>query len=97
MNTRLEMLFEKYHFSDKDRYEINQFFSLLPDHKKQNMLDNFDALALKLFKIEEEINTERRILIGDSLDNIRKTIELVKKERLEKEIKGEIDHLKNMV
>ena len=97
MNTRLELLFEKYNLSDKNKYEINQFFFLLPDHKKQNLLNNFETLAFKLTKIEDEINEERNILIWSSLDNIRKTIEMVKKEYLEKEVKGEIDYLRTII
>lgn len=74
MNTRLETLFEKYNFSQKDRYEINQIFLLLPDNKKQNLLNNFEILALKLFKIKEKINIEREILIWGEVENIKNLI-----------------------
>jgi hypothetical protein len=63
MNTRLEMLFEKYNISEKDRYEINQIFLLLPPDKKQNILNNFDLLAFRFKQIHREIDLERRILI----------------------------------
>ncbi|MDR1945140.1 MAG: hypothetical protein LBQ59_03555 [Candidatus Peribacteria bacterium] len=41
MNTYLTRLFDKYNVSDRNKYEILQIFSLLPDDKKQNLLDNF--------------------------------------------------------
>jgi hypothetical protein len=63
MNTRLELLFKNYNISEKNRYEINQLFQLLPSYKKQNLLNNFDVLASRFSEIEEEINTERSILI----------------------------------
>jgi hypothetical protein len=64
MNTLLKALFEKYRVSEKNKYEILQIWSLLPDVKKQNILNNFEALAIKLQKIEEELNTEKEILLG---------------------------------
>ena len=38
MNTKLEKLFEKYNFSQKDRFEISQIFFLLTEERKQNLL-----------------------------------------------------------
>jgi hypothetical protein len=64
MNTLLKALFEKYRVSEKNKYEILQIWSLLPDVKKQNILSNFEALAIKLQSIEEELNTEKEILLG---------------------------------
>jgi predicted Zn-ribbon and HTH transcriptional regulator len=63
MNTRLQKLFENSSLSDKDKYEVNQIFELLPPDKKQNILDNFDVLAFKLTLMHKEIELERRILI----------------------------------
>ena len=74
MNTRLEMLFDKYNVSEKNRYEINQFFSLLPDNKKQNLLNNFQLLAIRLLDIENELNLERNILIWNEVENIKNAI-----------------------
>jgi len=74
MNTRLELLFERYNLSDKNRYEINQFFFLLPDNKKQNLLNNFERLAFRLFQIEDEINEERNILIWNEVKYIEDLI-----------------------
>jgi hypothetical protein len=63
MNTQLKKLFEKSNLSDKDKFEINQVFELLPPDKKQNILNNFDLLAFRLEIIHKEIDLERRILI----------------------------------
>jgi hypothetical protein len=71
MNTRLELLFEKYNLSPKDRYEINQIFWLLPTDKQQNILKNFDVLVFKLEQIHKEIDLERRILIWDLFEDIK--------------------------
>ncbi len=71
MNTRLEMFFEKYNLSEKDRYEINQIFLLLPNDKKQNILKNFDLLAFRFKQIHKEIDLERRILIWDLFQDIK--------------------------
>jgi len=87
MNTRLELLFERYNLSDKNRYEINQFFFLLPDNKKQNLLNNFETLAFKLTKIEDEINKEREILIPDLISRIETVMERVELIELKKQIK----------
>ncbi|MFK7779670.1 MAG: hypothetical protein QM490_00855 [Candidatus Gracilibacteria bacterium] len=71
MNTRLEKLFEKYNLSDKDRYEINQIFGLLPPDRKLNILNNFDILAFRFEQIHKEIDLERKILIGDLVIDIK--------------------------
>jgi len=71
MNTRLELLFEKHNVSDKDRYEINQIFWLLPPNKQQNILRNFDIMIFRFEQIHKEINLERRILIWDLFEDIK--------------------------
>lgn len=70
MNTRLEKLFEIYNFSEKNKYEINQIFWLLPMKKQQNLLNNFNVFAFKIQQINKEINLERRILIWDLFQDI---------------------------
>lgn len=71
MNTRLELLFEKYNVSSKDRYEINQIFWLLPPEKQQNILKNFDIMIFRFKQIHKEIDLERRILIWDLFRDIK--------------------------
>jgi hypothetical protein len=63
MNLLLEKHFEKYGLSEKDRYEINQIFQLLPPEKKQDVLDNFENLIFKIRKFQEDIRIEQEILI----------------------------------
>jgi hypothetical protein len=63
MNVLLEQYFGKYDLSEKDRYEIRQIFQLLPLEKKQNILDNFDVLVLKIKKLQDDIKLEQEILI----------------------------------
>jgi hypothetical protein len=71
MNTKLDILFEKYHVSEKDKYEINQIFWLLPPDKKQNILNNFERLVFRLEGIHKEIDLERRILVWDLFEDIK--------------------------
>ncbi len=71
MNTRLEKLFEKYHLPEKERYEINQIFWLLPLDKKTNLLNNFDTLMIRFEQIHKEIDLERRILVWDLVWDIK--------------------------
>ena len=71
MNTQLQKLFEKSNLSEKDKFEINQIFSLLPANKQNNLLENFDILAFRLEQQHKEIELERRILIWDIFENIK--------------------------
>jgi ubiquitin C-terminal hydrolase len=63
MNANLKKLFEQYNLSEKDRFEINQIFSLLPAEKQLNVLKNFDKLIFNLERQKREIELEKRILI----------------------------------
>jgi len=71
MNTLLEKLFEKYNFSKKDKYEINQIFLFLSNDKKERLLNNFDILAEKVMKIEKESIIEQEILLDKLLIDIK--------------------------
>ncbi len=71
MNTKLKTLFEKYEISDKDKYEINQIFNIISDEKKHLILTNFELLAQKIKKIEEEIMLEQSILLDNILPDIK--------------------------
>ena len=71
MNTQLQKLFEKSNLRDKDKYEINQIFELLPPDKKNNLLGNFDVLVFRLEQMHKEIELERRILIWDIFNDIK--------------------------
>lgn len=90
MNTRLEMLFEKHHVSNKDRYEINQIFWLLPSNKQQNILKNFDTLIFRFEQINKEINIERKILIWNEVSNIKNLIISERINKQKEELRKEI-------
>lgn len=79
MNTKLELLFKQYHVWEHDRYEINQIFEFLPIEKKNNLLNNFEALAKKLQSIHKTIKIEQEILIVDVLSNVKFAIDEAKK------------------
>jgi len=63
MNIYLETLFKKYRLSEKDRYEILQIYTFLPEEKKQNLINNFEFVVLKIQKIEKTLELEKEILI----------------------------------
>lgn len=75
MDTFLEKLFDKYEIVEKDRYEILSIYSLLPDFKKQSILDNFDSLAIKLKTIREDKINEEEIILDNIIPDIEKIIE----------------------
>lgn len=75
MNTQIEKLFYKYDFSLKNKYEINQFFELLPDYKKINFINNFDIFTKNIQEIEKHINIERKILIWEALIDIKNILD----------------------
>lgn len=94
MNPALARLFEKHHISPKDRYEINQIFGLLPDEKKQNLLRNFWVLALKLQKIEQDLDAEREILLPSSIEKLRKAMDAAEKRLAQESAQKEMETLK---
>jgi hypothetical protein len=97
MNIYLEKLFDKYNVSQCDRYEINQIYSLLTPQKQHNLINNFELLIIRLNKIQEDLEIERRILIPEAIDDIKNILDRVKRERIEKESRKEINLLKQNV
>jgi hypothetical protein len=94
MNTRLELLFEKYKVSAKDRYEINQIFWLLPPIKQQNILNNFSQMIYRFDEIYNEINLEREILIWNEVNNIKNIIINSRINKEKEELRKELLNLK---
>ena len=94
INTRLEKLFEKYRFSEKDRYEINQIFFLLTEDRKQKFLLNFDNFAFQVKKINSDIEIEKEILMSDEIEKIKQSILTERKNKVDFETKNEINFLK---
>lgn len=92
-NTELEKLFEKYDFSQKDRFEISQIFFLLTEDRKQKFLWNFDEFAFSIKKINSDIEIEKEILIWDAVEKIKNSI----LENRKNEIKNKINYLKGEI
>lgn len=97
MNQFLEKLFEQYHLSDKDRHEVRQIYSLLPEEKQRNLITNFEILASRLKVIEYEILSEREILLGQWVDNVRNVIETLRKQKANNQSRLQIDDLKKQI
>ena len=97
MNTKLEKLLEKYNFSQKDRFEISQIFFLLTEERKQNLLKNFDEFALSINKINSDIDTEKDILIWSAVEKIKNSILEERKNKIDENIKDEINSLKDEI
>ncbi len=94
MNTRLEFLFERYSFSEKDRFEIRQFFWLLSSEKQKNFITNFPSFAEKVKKIDSDIETEKSILIDEAVERITNKILKNRKKNIDSNIKRKIESLK---
>ena len=75
MNTQLQKLFEKSHLAEKDKFEINQIFWLLPPDKQQNILDNFDILAFRLEQMHRESLIEQEILLWSIYEKLDRFVE----------------------
>jgi len=82
MNTLLEKLFHRYNISSKNRHDITQIYSLLPIHKKNNLLNNFEALAYRLDTIEKSIQIEREILVWDIMTDLEQAVEAERRKRI---------------
>ncbi len=94
MNTQLEKLFSQYHISQKDSYEIRQIYSLLPNHKQRELIENFALLAAKFKQIEDEIQTQRELLLWEKVDDIK---QLILKNREKIMVQSEIWELKESI
>lgn len=94
MNTLLENLFEKYNFSDKQRYEIRQFYSFLPTDKKVNLINNFDVFATKMQQIQDELEQEKSILLDNAVNKVEQALIQKRKENLAADTKKSIQALK---
>lgn len=95
INTKLEKLFEKYNFSQKDRFEISQIFFLLTEDRKQKLISNFDDFAFSVLKINSDIEMEKEILIWDAVEQIKQSILRERKNNFD--IKKQINDLKGEI
>lgn len=91
MNVLLEKLFESYDISPKDRYEIRQIYSFLPDYKKKNLLDNFEWLANYLKLSHNEMIREQELLLWKIVSNIESEVHQIGKNILKSRVKEALD------
>lgn len=75
MNTQLQKLFESSNLSDKDKFEINQIFELLPLDKKQNILNNFHVLTFRIEQMQKQALIEQEILLWNLYEDLDKFVE----------------------
>lgn len=95
MNTQLEKLFDIYDFSQKDRVECRQIFTLLPTKKKIRFIEDFDSIAKVISQAQYSLHLEQEMLFGRSLQNIEQKIVLAEKMRLSGQTKSSISKLKS--
>lgn len=75
MNTQLNKLLENSNLSEKDKFEINQIFFLLPPDKQQNILNNFEVLCFRLEQMHNESLIEQEILLWNLYEDLEKFVE----------------------
>ena len=63
MNTQLEKLLEKHNFSQKDRYEFLQIYSLLPANKMVMVIENFEEIVSQIDGLKQDLQEEQSILL----------------------------------
>ena len=94
MNTLLELKMEKSDLSDRDKFEIRQFFNIVDNQKKQNILKNFDQMVFNINKIKAEIIEEQEILLWKAISNMERAIKRARSSWIRKSSKENIQKLK---
>lgn len=94
MNTQLEKLLKKHNFSLKDRHDFLQIFSLLPNHKKVTVVENFEDIVRDLEFLWEDLRWQQDVLFGDALENIESKLEKIQKSRVVTHTQQDISVLK---
>lgn len=97
MNLLFEHMLESSPLSDKDKYEILQFFNFLNDEKKRNLIANFDKVVASIIKIKQELIEAQKILLWKSITNIENAVKQAKTAKIEwikQESREEISDLK---
>lgn len=97
MNVRLEKLFLQYNLSYKDCHEISQIYQFLPDHKRQNLIDNFETIVANINNLRQKIGMEQEVLLWEALTNIEKKVSHIKKKQVLKSTADTISDLKKMI
>ncbi len=82
----LDYFFEKYHFSDRDRFDTLQIFSLLSKEKQTNFVSNFDKYAMDVQQVNSDMEIEKNILIDDAVEQVKQALLKNRKQKLKEEI-----------
>jgi len=97
MNTQLEKLFEKYNFSQKDRYDFLQIYALLPSYKKVKVVEHFDEITTQIHWLRKDLYEEQEILFGETLQHIEEKLSKIIKKRVLSGTKQEISLFKKTI
>lgn len=79
MNVYLEKLFNEYDLSHKDRYEIRQIYQVLPIHKRQKLIENFENIVVNINTLRKDIWLQQEVLLWETLWNIEDKITSIHK------------------
>lgn len=97
MNLVLENKLQNSMLSEKDKYEIRQFFVFLTEEKKINLINNFDKITNSILKIQQELRQNQIILLWKTISNIENAIKKAQLNGLKKASKQSIWELKNEI
>lgn len=82
----LDYFFEKYDFSQRDRFDTLQIFSLLSEDKKNTFVSNFEHYALEVQQLDRDIKLEKSILITDAVEQVKQALLSKRRQKLKEEI-----------
>jgi len=97
MNLILENKLQNSMLSEKDKYEIRNFFIFLTDEKKINLIHNFDIVISSILKIHQDLKQQQMILLWKTISNIENNIKNAQYEGLKKASIESIWDLKNEI
>ncbi len=86
MKTRLEILFDTYELSEKDRHEFLAIYTMLPSEKRIRVIENFESIMQELQEHKNDLYLEQEILFGESLRHIEETLSRLKYTHTQSEI-----------
>lgn len=95
MDQKIELIFQKYRISQKDRYEFLQIYMLLSPEKKVSMLENFDSIYQEIEWLKQELAVEQEFLFGKTLESIEQQVYEMKKQALAWKTWNEVQELKH--
>jgi len=97
MNSKLEQLFSQYDFSPKDKYDFMQIYTMLPNHKRVQTLENFESIASEILNLKQKISLEQQIMFGKTLATIEERILSRRKKQVSIQAQDEMRVLRNAI